>query len=851
MAEKNPAQKPRRDNTHFPALHPLLAAITLALSSFASADDTMEFDPSFLNLQNPDQLDLTRFRYGAAAMPGVHETEIWLNGEFFSKENITFRALPDGGTLLCAPESLLRSLPLADDTLKPAETGDCQNLATRLPDATRDYDSGRQRLNLTLPQILVQRTARGTVPYAQWDQGVTAAILGYNLGAWRTSSYGRDYQQAYGLINAGFNLGGWYLRHNGSYSWQEHQSGQYDAINTYLQRDIPFLRGRLLMGESNTQGQLFDTVPFTGVSLTSDDRMLPESLRGYAPEIRGIARTNALVSVSQNGQVIYETTVTPGEFVINDLYPTGYGGSLNVTVKEADGQQQRFEVPYAAVAQLLRPGSWRYSFTAGKLRNDVLNNKPGFGEITWQQGLTNQLTAYTGAQMAPDYYAAQGGLAVGTIIGAVSADATHTNFKAPRGENMQGQSYRLSYSKYIPETGSNFSLATYRFSTQSYLSIQDAMQLRERATTPDRLIRPRNRATLTFNQRLGERLGQVYLSGSVQNYWGREGHDQQYQLGYNISTGKLSWGLSATRGRNSSGKFENTWLLSLNMPLGDNSKRNTPYLRSSLTRDAQGKYGEQLSLFGSAGENQQFSYGVDTSHHSANGNAGTLSGQYRGPWSSLSATASKGRHYISTSLGLNGTLVAHSGGLSATSYTSDTFAIVEAKGAEGAGISSLPGIRVDSRGYALVPNLNPYQFNDVSVDLKGAADGVELSTTRQKVAPYSGAVVKLEYGVRQGNTLILNLTQHNGQPVPFGAQATDSEGTLAGYVGQAGQLYALVGPLQGNITLKWGEGRSEQCQVDYRIPESGTGNVVTQQITAQCRSLVTMVSIPTVLPLEG
>ncbi|WP_251274134.1 fimbria/pilus outer membrane usher protein, partial [Enterobacter hormaechei] len=88
------------------------------------------------------------------------------------------------------------------------------------------------------------------------------------------------------------------------------------------------------------------------------------SLRGYAPEIRGMARTNAKVTVRQNSAIIYETTVSPGEFVINDLYPTGFGGDLTVTVREADGNENFFLVPYTAMPQLIRPGSYRYSFTA-------------------------------------------------------------------------------------------------------------------------------------------------------------------------------------------------------------------------------------------------------------------------------------------------------------------------------------------------------------------------------------------------------------------------------------------------------------------------------------------------------
>ncbi|XLM21608.1 fimbria/pilus outer membrane usher protein, partial [Chromobacterium piscinae] len=62
------------------------------------------------------------------------------------------------------------------------------------------------------------------------------------------------------------------------------------------------------------------------------------SLQGYAPVVRGVAETNAKVSVRQNGNVIYENVVPPGEFSIDDLYNTGFSGDLEVTVTEADGR---------------------------------------------------------------------------------------------------------------------------------------------------------------------------------------------------------------------------------------------------------------------------------------------------------------------------------------------------------------------------------------------------------------------------------------------------------------------------------------------------------------------------------
>lgn len=81
----------------------------------------------------------------------------------------------------------------------------------------------------------------------------------------------------------------------------------------------------------------------------SDDEMLPDSQRGFAPVIRGMAHSNAKVTVSQHGYVIYETFVSPGAFAIKDLYPTAQSGDLDVQVKESDGSVRTFTQPYSAV----------------------------------------------------------------------------------------------------------------------------------------------------------------------------------------------------------------------------------------------------------------------------------------------------------------------------------------------------------------------------------------------------------------------------------------------------------------------------------------------------------------------
>ncbi|MGF6192876.1 fimbria/pilus outer membrane usher protein [Serratia sp. 2723] len=794
----------------------------------------LEFDASFLNVDDEKSVDLSRFANGSSGLPGVYKTALYINNQPVSNTDIEFKARADKSVYPCLTRELIKNIAfdyakLPADFLSSLDKGDvCFDLQQRLPEAQVNYDSNEQRLDIMVPQVYMLNTARGTVSPELWDSGVPALLLGYNVNGYTSESHGTSYNSLFTGVNAGANVGAWYLRHNGSYSRMDNGESQYSNLNTYLQRDIPALKARVLMGQSNTIGQLFDTVPFTGIQLASDERMLPESQRGYAPDIRGIARTNARVTVRQGGQVLYETTVTPGEFLINDLYPTGYGGNLDVTVRESDGTEQTFSVPYASVAQLLRPGSSRYSITAGEVRSDNLRDKPALYQATYQLGLTNTVTGYGGLQASQDYYALQLGAAVGTPIGALAFDATQARThlgdssdidgRHRSGSSLSGQSYQVSYSKLISETNSNLSLAAYRFSTNGYMDFMTAMQTRDAVAqgySPDSISRAKNRLTVTAGQGLPENWGQLYISGSLQNYWNKDGSEKQYQMGYNNRYKDLSYGLSVNRSFSSLGTAQTNYLLSFSLPLGSNDQTHTLQLRMDLSHDSSGRYGQQATVSGSAGAESQFSYGVTAMNaNQGQGSSGSLNGSYRTPATALSGTYSTGKGYQSASAGMNGTVIAHTGGVTFTPYTSDTFALVEAKGAEGAKVSSYPGVSIDSRGYAIVPYLNPYQMNEISIDPKGTAADVELDNTSQKVAPYSGAVVKLKYNAKQGTPILVNAT-YQGEPVPFGADIFDGKGNSVGSVGQGGQLYARVAQDKGQLRVKWGEGSEMQCTVSY------------------------------------
>ncbi len=390
----------------------------------------VEFDNIFLNLENKNAVDLSRFANGAAALPGRYRAVIYINGQATLTSEIDVVSQPDKTSRVCLTPDLIKTIPfnyekLPKDFLTPFQQGEqCLDLEKKLPHSEIAFDTSEQRLDISVPQIYLLHNARGSVNPELWDSGIPALMLGYNMNGYSSHANGKTLDSFYSSLEGGLNVGAWYLRHNGYYSYMEEGERQYSSISTYLQRDIPVIKGRALVGETSTQGQVFDTLPFKGVQVASDERMLPESQRGYAPDIRGVARTNARVTVRQSGQTIYETTVAPGEFAINDLYPTGYGGNLDVTVYEADGSEQHFQVPYASVAQQLRPGALRYSMVAGEYRNDSLRSKPALYQATYQYGISNRLTSYGGVQVSQGYYALLVGMAFGTPIGSLALDVT-------------------------------------------------------------------------------------------------------------------------------------------------------------------------------------------------------------------------------------------------------------------------------------------------------------------------------------------------------------------------------------------------------------------------------------------
>jgi outer membrane usher protein len=873
-----------------------VAAAATGADAGAPAVDAMDasFDRSLLSGAGQNTTDLARFERGDFIPAGSYSVDIFLNGGAAGRTDVRFAAAAaDASATPCVTPALLDRLGLHPDKLSARVTADladdriCVDIASVIPGASMSFTMSDLRLDTSVPQAYLGQQARGYVDPKYWDAGVNAGLLNYNFNSYRTRSGSLTQTSSYLGLNAGVNLGRWHLRHNSSLNWQTGAGGMrsgrhWQNIATYAQRDLPQLRAQLTLGDAWTSGEIFDSFGLRGVQLATDDRMLPQSLRGYAPTVRGVADSNAKVTVRQNGMVIYQTTVAPGPFVIDDLYATGYGGDLEVSVAEANGRVHTFSVPYASVPRLLRPGVTRFGVAAGQLRDETIEHKPNVVQVTVQRGLSNLLTGYAGAVGSPGYGALLLGSALNTRYGAFAMDVTTARTRIPGLDTLSGQSVRLSYSKTLAQTGTSLSVAAYRYSTSGYLALGDAARARDYARrglpvfaagparpltingvpvsdlltpaqqaalaggdyrdylVPTGVDRQRNNFSLTLSQRLGSRGGSLYVNGSARDYWNRGGTDTQFQVGYNNSIGRMNYSLSASRERDLFGRSDNRYMLNLTIPLG--SSQHAPNLTGTLTRDGNGGMQEQATLGGTAGVDDRFNYGVTATHDSGQtggaGSTGSVNAGYRGSYAQLNAGFGAGSGYSQASLGATGGIVAHPGGVTFGQPLGDTVAIVQAPDAAGARVGNAAGVRIDHAGYALVPYITPYILNTISIDPTGLPLDVQLDSTSTEVAPRAGAVVMVKFKSESGHFVLIQAHLPNGATLPFGAEVTDEQGQPIGVVGQAGRIMVRTARETGRLNVQWqDQDLTRVCSFAYRLQPRGKtrrGIGAIEQIDATC-----------------
>lgn len=815
------------------------------------------FDPAFIENRGSQQItaaDLSVFATDQSQLPGTYYTDILINKTSLGSRNVDYQqvALPDGRQVLqgCLLTAELKSAGVKTELFPTLNTArGCADLSL-IPGASQQFDFQAQQLFINIPQMYIASSARGYVPPEKWQEGIPALLLNYSFSGYQTFGKNRDVADTdsqYLALQPGINVGPWRFRNYTNWNANTSDGNTQQSWNTvynYLQRDIIALKSQLTLGDSNTPTDIFDSLAFRGIQLASDDQMQPDSLRGYAPTIRGIARSNAQITVRQNGRVAYQTAVPPGEFEINDMFPTGSNGDYDVTVKEADGSEQHFIVPYASLPILQRTGHAKYSVTAGKYRDGSNHTGDSFTQATLLYGLPWGITLYGGGQVAGNTYQSAA-LGIGQnmqMLGAISLDGTWSHARFDDGHKETGQSWRVRYSKGVVSTGTTLSLAGYRYASEHYNSLEEVLDPDE--SFNDYYGKRHNRFESSLNQQLGGKLGSFTLSWIKENYWHSERKMESLGASYNNRFGAVSYTLGYSYNRNTyqSSSTDNDryyqndqlFTLSVSVPFALlDSRMYANYMLSTRKHDATVN---STSLSGTALRDDNLNWSIQQSHSTTGGDSGGLSASYKGTYANMSAGYSQSPDSRQVSYGISGGMLAHENGLTLSQPITGAAVLIKAPGASNVSVVNQTGVTTDFRGYTVIPNVTPYYRYDIALDSSTFADNVDIPMNNQTVYPTRNAIVRADYDARKGYRALITLLRANASAVPFGATVslTQQNESLANIVADKGQVFLSGLPEEGVLVVRWGNRANETCRASYHLdPQKNLNGIVTSQARCQ------------------
>ncbi len=828
------------DNVYRSGMASILCALLVSSCAIAGEIKKYTFDAALLS-DDEKNADLTLFENGTQ-LPGTYIVDVILNGRRVDSREMVFHNTSDSEgkefLVTCVTKDMLiRYGVKVDDYPELFKQGAIEGNQEKcadfdvIPQAKVKYDFAGQQLFLSIPQVALRSTFSGIAPEGLWDDGIPAFLLNWQANADRTeyrNGGGDVTNSAWVSLAPGMNIGPWRIRNLTTWNKSSHQEGKWESAYSRVERGINRIKSRLVLGETYSSSDIFDSVPFRGVSLYSDDSMLPYDQRRYSPVVRGIARSQAKIEVRQNGYLIYSINVAPGAFALTDIPVTGSSGDLQVTIRNIDGGIQSFSVPYTTPAIALKEGYLDYSMNYGQYRPAYkTEDNTYFGQLTAMYGLPWGITVFGGGQAAEHYQSTAFGLGVSIgSYGAVSVDSILSRGQNSANVNESGYTWRVRYNKSFEDLGT-FLSADYKHFSKGYRSLSDVM---DSYLTSGLNIASESRggyrATLGLSQNL-DSFGYLGVNAVREQYDESDRHHDFLSASYNTTWRDISWSLGWSHDRsnvryygNNYGKKENIISFWMSVPLGQWLNTDSNHLRGTAQMLQSNSRGNTYStgLDGEAFE-RQLQWGVQTQSNKGTDTNNRLDMAWTGRYGELSGSYSYSKNIRNINGGVTGGVVIHEQGITLGQESDNTLALVSAPGVDGAAVGNIPGVKTDFRGYTLVGNITPYQENVITLDPTTFSDDVEVPQTDIKVVPTKGAIVKADFKTRVGKRVLISLRDNKGKPLPFGTVITvygdTSDKFASGVVGDHGRVYLSGLRDSGILKAQWG--RVNQCYAKYNL----------------------------------
>lgn len=576
------------------------------------------------------------------------------------------------------------------------------------------------------------------------------------------------------------------LEHSHAYSTNLDQES-FSRLRTTLTRDFLDYGAQLSIGDlstiSNSGGNIFRGGRlYGGIAWYSPDNPDPIYRNFPTTAIEGVAVQPSVIEIYQGNLQRIGIEVEPGPFTVDVPASFSSNGDANFIVRDILGREQLVEIPFFYNGNLVRKGSYSYSYELGKNRQNFgiedFDYGDWFAASAHRYGLTDQLTVAAETEVASDY-------------SAIGVRANYGFYPLKSAFGLSGSRSHSRARGYGSKT--NFSFQTQLFRPISFNFLASYTERNFQAFPGS------GNVSNKWNIRLGIGRYNPYLKGqlsliytAIQNY---DVEDYQQRLSFSQSTRLGKTRIRITGSMDPESPEGYTLNLALSRTFGQHNGsvssniRPTP-IRSTyrLGRSAtNNRIGHQVSYSTDYEERHSFSAGLAARTELGNGSLSVFSN----PQAGGNASA--------LSLSFNGALAYVDKHFLATRTIGSSFAFVDTDGAANVLVKSQSTSRyTNPNGYAVVSGLSPYALNYISLSDEARLDVFDRDNSATVVPTRGGGIlVQLETIIGGGATAIL--VDQSGTALPVGTTITHPYSAETMYIADKG--FTFLVDLQNTTTL--------------------------------------------------
>ncbi|WFR80335.1 fimbria/pilus outer membrane usher protein [Janthinobacterium rivuli] len=667
-----------------------------------------------------------------------------------------------------------------------------------IPGLSYEYDAARQSVSLQVaddlraPYRISARTAAQTPP----SRVTPGAVLNYEayaeLGRTRRAAIFNDvrYFNDSGVFsNTGtVNLGAdqrKYMRFDTFWSHADPETLQTWQVGDLISSSLSWSRA----------------VRVGGVQWRKNFQLRPDLLTFPVASVDGTALVPSSLSLYVNGVQQYAASVPSGPFVLNQVAGINGAGQATLITRDALGRSVTTVLPLYVDTRMLAGGLSDYSVEAGAVRRDYGRRLFGYerqlvASASVRHGVSDSFTFEGHAELAAGLYQAGAGALLrlgqaGVLNGSLSASAGRS-----RGVQL-GTGYQYM--------GPRFSV-----DVQSVRASAGFGDLASRDGSP--VVRAADRFTVSLPLPAGSSISSSYISyrtpGAPPSKLATVGYSATllHGLFFNASL------FQDLRHREKRGfYFGLSMAFDNNLSLSVNSSRQN------------GESGRSVSAQRAADFGGGFGWNLQAG--TAGGNAYRQAQvEYLGNDGRVSARTQSSSMGNASSLGAAGALVLMDGHVEAARQVGNGFALVST-----GGVGNIPVLHENRQigvtgrgGYLLVPNLNPYGNNQISIATDELDVDARVPVSNVNVVPQHLAGVLADFPIERYSAATVIVQDAQGKPLATGLPVLHLQSGKQTVVGFDGIVF--VDDLLEQNQLQVGEGDSA-CTVRFAYVRPAAGGL--------------------------